>query len=127
MSTTSKKAPIDPKSKEKAENLLTTADAYRELDAYLRAVNAETSIRRKGMARNIADVGEEMVAEIEEKNKEREKKRIQMIEFIYDKSKEEFVTLKEANKLPFEEIGVIYQRVVETKKPWWRQLVNLFR
>ena len=127
MSTTSKKIPIDPKSKALVESQLTTDQEYRELDAYLRMIKEEDSIKKRRLSRDIEDVGEEMVAEIETKALEKEEKRIQMIEYIYDHSQEKFITLKEANKLAFEDITPIYENVVEWEKPWWRKLVNVFR
>jgi hypothetical protein len=127
MSTTSKRAPIDPKSKEELENLMTTEDSYRELDAYIRLLKEEEAARKRRLTREVVEVGDEMVAEIEEKHIKREQERIEMMEKIFEISKEEFLTVKEMKEMPYEDIKKTYGDVLEWKKPWWRKLINVFR
>lgn len=126
MSTTSKKPIIDPKSKEMLKQELTTADMYRELDQYLRLRKKEENIKKSRMINKIIDDGENLVREIEEKNTVHEKKRIQMIEYIYFHSKEKFITIKELKDLPYEDVQNIYKTVIEWEKPWWKKLISVF-
>lgn len=127
MSTTSKKVPISPKSKRLADEELTTADTYRELDQYIRLIKEEENVRKRGLVRETIELGEELIEEIDEKRKVKEEKRLLMVEYIYKISKEEFITVKESTKLPYEDLEPIYTQVIEWKKPWWRKIVNVFR
>ncbi len=127
MSTTSKKVPIDPESIKRVAEELTTSDMYREFDRYVRMQKDEDDIRKKGLARQLEDIGEEAVGQIEDKFNMREEKRVEMMEFIYQHSQEQFITVKEAKDLPYEDIEPIYNNVVEWEKPWWRKVVNVFR
>jgi hypothetical protein len=127
MSSTTKKPPISKKSQEYADSLLTTDDEYRNLDRYLRANQEQLNIKKRRLAREIASEGEIHLREIEEKNRERETRRMQMVEFIYTNSKETFITLKELKDLPFDDVAPIYSKVKEWKKPWWQRAVNIFR
>lgn len=127
MSTTSKKAKISEESKKFTESLLTTDDEYRNLDKYLRASKDENNVRKRKLARDIASDGEKYLQEIEEKNKDRENKRMSMIESIYSNSQEKFIPLKELKQLPYEDVVDIHNKVNEWKKPWWRKVINVFR
>lgn len=127
MSTRSKKAPVDSESKRLVDEQLSTDDAYRELDQYIRLVKEEENARKRGLVRETIDLGEELLEEIDEKNRLKEEKRLLMIEFIFENSKEEFITVKKSTNLPYEDIEPIYNQVAEWKKPWWRKVVNVFR
>ena len=127
MSTTSKKVPIDPKSTKRVAEELTTSDMYREFDRYISMQKEEDAVRRRGLARQLEDIGPEMVEQIEEKVAEREEKRIEMVEQIYNLSQEQFISLKEAKDLPYEDLEPIYNNVMEWEKPWWRKIINVFR
>ena len=127
MSTTSKKTIINPEDKKYVESLPTTADLYREVDQQIRIFKEEEKRRKKVLVRETVEHGEELLQEIEEKRIAKEEKRVEMIEYIYDTSKEEFVTLKETKNMPYEEVEKVYNNVKEYYKPWWRKVVNVFR
>lgn len=127
MSTRTKKAPIDPNSIKEMEEQLSTIELYREWDEYLRMEKDEQERKKRRFAREIVESGAELVQEIEEKNLEREEKRIELIEEIYKTANETIISLKELKDLPLEEIIPIHKKIIELKKPWWRQIINIFR
>jgi len=127
MSSTTKKPIIDPKSKEEVANMLGTDDLYRALDNEMRHEKEISNIKKRRIAKEINEQGEELLYEIEEKNRKKEEQRVSMMEFIDKKSKEKFIKLEELNKLDFDEVKKIYEKVLEWKKPWWQQFINIFR
>ena len=127
MSSTTKKAKISEESKAFSESLLSTDDEYRNLDKYLRANRHQLEVKKRRLAREVSFEGEQHLKEIEEKNREREQRRMQMVEFIYTNSKEKFITIKELKDMPFDDIVPIYDQVNEWLKPWWRKAINVFR
>jgi len=127
MSTSTKKAPIDPKSKAELESQLTTYDMYHQLDEYMRQKKQEQEIKKRSLARKIEAQGPELLKEIEEKNIRVEEERIEMIEYIITNTQEDFGTLKELKEMEYGELKKIQARVVERKKPAWRKFLNIFR
>jgi hypothetical protein len=127
VSSTTKKVPIDPESKRLVDEQLSTDDAYRELDGYIRQIKEEENVRKRRLVKLAIHDGEELIQEIDEKHKLKEEKRLSMIEYIFKNTKENFITIKESTKLPYEDLKPIYDQVVEYQKPWWRKIINMFR
>ena len=127
MSSTTKKPIIDPKSKAESEALSTTADLYREYDAFLREQRKREDGRRNRLAESLAEQAPELVMEIDEKREQEELKRVELVEFIYKESKEEFIEFKKLTKLSYEDVVLLHKRVIENKKPWWQKTINMFR
>lgn len=126
MSTTSKRPKINEDSKNYVESLKTTDDLYRDHNQYIIEVNKVNDIRKKRFVKEIAFEGDNFIDEIEEKYRKEEEDKISKIEYIYDETNEKYGTLKELNNLSSTEIITIYNKVLNSKKSFFRKLIDLF-
>lgn len=124
MSSTTKKVIIDPESKRIADELLTTDDMFRELADYERQIKTEDDRKKVRLARQMYEMGDELVEEVKVKEEENKIKRIEMVEQIYDLSGDNFVTLKQANEMTIEELQPILFQAQELGKPWYVKFLN---
>ena len=125
MSTKTKNINISPNSKRIVDELETTEDLYRGLAEYERQMKLDDKRKRKRLATQFAEIGNEMVENIQEKQKTKEEKRIEIIERIYNLSGDKFVSVKEANELTIEELKPILFNAENINKPWYVKLFDL--
>lgn len=124
MSSTTKKTIIDPKSRKIADELETTADLYRGLAEYERQLKEEDNLKKQRLARQMYEIGDEMVSEIKEKENINNIKKAEIIEELYKLSKEELITIKEANEMSIEELNPILFKAKDLNKPWYIKFLD---
>ena len=124
MSSTTKKTPIDPESQRQADELQTTFDLYREYSEYERKVKEENEMRKRHMASEIARDAEHFINEIDQKEELKEQERQEMGLYILKETQETVVSKAELDNMTHEEIKSIYIKVQDSKKPWYRLLLE---
>lgn len=124
MSSTTKKAPIDPKSKEYAESLLTTTQMYHQLSEYERSIKEENDIKKRKIASEISKMGDVYIDEIDRKHQEKENERLDMIDYVIHNTKENIIKVKELKNMPYEDVKSIYIKAKDYKKSWWRLFIE---
>lgn len=126
MSSTTKKTLIDKKSQEYIDSLQTTSQMYRALSDYERAVKEENDHKKKMFAKEVANMGEVYMEEIDTKHEEIENERLDMIDFIIETTEEKLVKVRILRKMSHEEVKSIYLKAQDSNKPWYRLLIEFF-
>lgn len=124
MSSTTKKTRIDPKSKEYVDSLMTTSDMYRALSDYERSIKEENDIKKRRIAKEIENMGQHYLDEIDRKNQEKENEKNEMIKSIVSLKDESFIKLSDLNEMSYDEVKSIYIKVMDSKKPWYRLFIE---
>jgi hypothetical protein len=124
MSSTTKKTPIDPKSKEYADSLQTTFDMYRELSDYERSIREEDNAKKRLIAKEIELMGEKFINEIDTKHALKEEERQEMVDYIIHNTQQTLVMKRDLDHMTYEEVKSIYIKAQDTKKPWYRLLLE---
>jgi len=120
MTVTTKKIKIDPDSQNETESLATTSDLYRQLSDYERQEREQTEQKKNRIAREIERMGVQYLEEIDNKNKLKEQERLNMIDFIIDKTKEKLVRSKYLYDMSIEEVNSYYIKAQDYNKSWIR-------
>lgn len=124
MTLNTKKVKIDPNSKEEADALDTTSDLYRKFSEYERQERDETNQRKNRIAAQLEAMGEEMLDEIDQKHELKEQERMDMIDVIIDKTKDNLVRPKELYTMSYEDVKSIYVKAQDYNKSWGRILLE---
>lgn len=124
MSSTTKKTPVDEESQEYIDSLETTPQMYRALSDYERTLKDENDKKKSMIAREIANMGEVYIDEIETKHEEIEIERLDMIDFIIQTTEQKLVKARDLRNMSHEEVKSIYIKAQDTKKPWYRLLIE---
>lgn len=98
-------------------------ELYNELDKDNNLITRDLEFKKKGFANEINEFGDELIKNINEKVKNKEKVRLEKIKYILKYGKDKFGTKEELEDTPLEDIESIYIQVKEQKKPW---LIKLF-
>jgi len=126
MSTNTRKPKISKKSVDFVNGLKSTDDMYHDYDRYVAEINKSNDNRKRRLATEIGMNGEEYINEINDKYESIENDRITKIEHIYNLVGEKYGTLKELNKKDHSDIIEIYTKVVNSKKSFFKKLIDLF-
>lgn len=124
MSSTTKKTPIDPESQKRADELKTTFDLYHEYSEYERKVKEENEMRKKHIASEIAKNANTFIEEINKKEEIKEQERQEMGIYILKETQETIIKKVELDNMTHEEIKSIYVKVKDSKKPWYKLLLE---
>lgn len=124
MSSTTKKTPIDPASKEYEDSLMTTSQMYRALSDFERSIKNENDIKKNRIANEIANFGNQYVEEIEIKHQIKEDERQDMVNFIIRNKKLDMPKVREIKNMPYEDVKSIYIKAKDEKKSWYRLLIE---
>lgn len=126
MSSRTKKPVISAASAKEADELETTFDLYKDLADYERRVREENDRRKNRIAREIEQMGESYLSEIDEKFERKEKEKIQLVQDILKSSGKKYGDSDTLYRMPYEEVKSIYNKVLESKKSWYRKLFEFF-
>ena len=118
MTVTTKKTKIDPDSQLETDSLDTTSDLYRKLSDYERQERDQTEKKKQRIAREIERMGEEFIDEIDNKQELKEQERMDMIDFIINKTEQNLVKSKVLYDMPIEEVKSIYVKAQDYDKSW---------
>lgn len=124
MSSTTKKTPIDKKSQEYLDSLETTEQLFRNLSDYERMCREENDQKKRMIAEEIASMGEHYVEEINNKHKQKEEERLDMIDYIIETTKEKLVKAYDLKQMTYEEVKSIYVKAQDSKKSWFTLLIE---
>ncbi len=120
MTVTTKKAKIDPNSQKETDALDTTSDLYRKLSDYERIEKNQTEQKKNRIAREIDQMGEHYLTEIDMKNEVKENERMDMVDFIINKTEQNLVKSKDLYDMPYEDVKNIYVKAQDYNKSWGR-------
>lgn len=124
MSSTTKKTPIDPKSKEYADSLMTTSQMYRALSDYERSIREENDIKKRKIADEISKMGNIYLQEIDDKHELKEQERLDMIDYVVGNTGQKFAKVRDLNNMSYDEIKSIYIKAKDSKKSWYRLFIE---
>ena len=120
MTLTTKKTKIDQDSQDESDSLATTSDLYRQLSDYERQEKDQTEQKKNRIAREVERMGDQYLEEIDNKHELKEQERMDMIDFIIIKTKEDLVRSKDLYDMPIEEVKSIYVKAQDYDKSWVR-------
>ena len=120
MTLTTKKTKIDPDSQDETDSLDTTSDLYRKLSDYERIEKEQTNQKKNRIAREIEAMGDQYLEEIDTKNELKEQARMDMVDFIINKTEQNLVRTKDLYDMPYEDVKSIYVKAQDYNKSWGR-------
>ena len=120
MTLTTKKTKIDPNSQDETDSLDTTSDLYRKLSDYERIEKEQTNQKKNRIAREIEAMGDQYIEEIDTKNELKEQARMDMVDFIINKTEQNLVRTKDLYDMPYEDVKSIYVKAQDYNKSWGR-------
>lgn len=124
MSTKTKSPLIDKESQEYLDSLETTPQMYRALSDYERSISEENDSKKRMIAKEIANMGDQYMKEIDNKHEIIENERLNMIQFIIQTTEQTLVPAKELRKMSYDEVKSIYVKAQDTKKPWYQLFIE---
>lgn len=126
MSSRTRRPIISPQSMKESDELETTFDMYKDLADYERKVKEENDRKKNRIAREIEQMGESYIREIEEKVEKKENDKIELVQTILKISGKKYGDSDSLYNMPYEDVKSIYNKVLDTKKPWYRKLFEFF-
>ena len=120
MTLTTQKTKIDPNSQDETDSLDTTSDLYRKLSDYERIEKEQTNQKKNRIAREIEAMGDQYIEEIDTKNELKEQARMDMVDFIINKTEQNLVRTKDLYDMPYEDVKSIYVKAQDYNKSWGR-------
>ena len=97
---------------------------YKALSDYERSIKEESNQKKSAIAREIARMGEVYMEEIDEKFEIEEEERQEMVDYIIHNTQQTLVKKRELDNMTHGEVKSIYIKVQDTKKPWYRNLIE---
>lgn len=128
MSSRTKKPLIDKKSEEEFKSIKTTEQLYRDYDLYLQEQIEEQNRKRNKLAEALYRENNEGlgIEEVEANNRRREEERNDCIRYIIKNAEGKFCTNNELYEMDYDEVKRIYLKAQDTKKSWFRKIIEVF-
>lgn len=124
MSSISKKAKISEENKKIIESFTTTTQLYHSLDQYIREYKKRTGNEKERVAKEISELGNSFVNEMELKFQEAEIQKEREISEIFKKSGERFGNKRQLHSMSHEEVHSIYIKMTESRKSWFTKFMD---
>lgn len=124
MTSTIKKVNINEENKILVESLKKTSDLYQDYDKWLRSANNKTEISKKKFANEIRLNGDNLINEIEIKEKKIIEDNNKKISFIIKKSGDKYGNQETLCTMSIDQVNDIYNEVIESKKSFSKKIFS---
>ena len=124
MTSTTKKVNINEENKILVESLKKTSDLYQDYDKWLRSANNKTEISKKKFANEIRLNGDNLINEIEIKEKKIIEDNNKKISFIIKKSGDKYGNQETLYTMSIDQVNNIYNEVIESKKSFFKKIFS---
>ena len=124
MTSTTKKVNINEENKILVESLKKTSDLYQDYDKWLRSANNKTEISKKKFANEIRLNGDNLINEIEIKEKKIIEDNNKKISFIIKKSGDKYGNQEKLCTMSIDQVNNIYNEVIESKKSFFKKIFS---